>query len=815
MNLRKINYLLTCSLLFPITSAMGAGQSNLLITPLDNGQTHFRVIDSAPKDIKATQAFNAVTALRLYLTTNDIRHIGQTAYPVTYQFVNQVFDALATCQPASAANTQVSNIRGVRNLSYAQVEQAIASSKTGNYEPLYQALNLLGKNLNVPDLNGAIYSDCVIEQLTNSQAIDYQAFKAEQEKAPNVLQQLKAYYDSLFVNYYTPLAQNQQTPPFIFTNKGSNVLVDNPDYEAYTNKSLLSSKASFTVTTGDFNVVVYGLGSQAEQEALANNLYAQVANNVRNAISTITQINADGSLRHLFTVDKLVNNAVQAYGFYNAQVRVEPVKNNDKEFTVNITLGEPVRLTDTSQVIIRGPGSGLEALYDQAQKITPAGTVFKSSDYSSVKNNLLTAAQEAGYLDANYRVSKVLVNREQNIARWYLDLDTGSRYTISSITIEGGPIDHTLAYYMTNLSVGSDYSETDVSRSIAYLQASNNFATVDLASEVNKENRTVDLTYRLTNADRNRIEWSNGYDTTEGFRTSAYYDRYYVNRWGGSVSANAYFSKLTQRLETYYRHPYLYSPLTKYWNLGFYIERAYNSRILEYSRSLVGYFSYVRAPFRNWQFTSTLYMRKDLWNEQNVSRNQNMAYGEFILARSGLSTEVSFTLRTNFGLHKYLSSNDVSYNAYIVRARHTFKLTENNDVVFGVRYGKIDTNNFFQVAPALRFYSGGMNSIRGYGYQSISSYKGSEDLGSNKQLELTAEFLHTIVENLKGAVFVDGGDSSDKVSIKNMKDWYYGAGFGVRYYLPVGYASFDIAYPLEPGFAWSKIAFYININASF
>ncbi|RIY37928.1 autotransporter assembly complex protein TamA [Psittacicella gerlachiana] len=785
-----------------------------LIITYQNDQTTFKVANNQQTTPEITNGYNALTALKLYISKNDIRHLGLTSYPVTYQFINSVYQALASCQQQLqvASNFQAVDTKTLSNLSLDKLNQVQEAMQQGNAQELYLALAELSKKLNVPGLEGYISQPCVVEQLSKAQPIDYKAFKAEQEKSPNVLQVIHAYYRSLFVNYYTPLAQKQQTPPLLFSNQGSNVLTDNANYTQYTNADLLKSSQSFTVTTGKFKTQVFGLGSKEQQEAAGDNLYAQVASNVFNAISTISEINADGSLRHLFTIMKLVNSAVQAYGFYDADVKVDRI--SEQEFKVSVVLGKPVRLTDTSQIIIRGSGSGLQSLYEIASKITPAGTIFKAQDYTEVKDELLSKAQEAGYLDAQYKVSQVLVNKEKALARWNLDLDTGSRYKINSIKVVGGPLDPRLTYYMTGLQVGNDYSETDVSRSIAYLQASRNFDTVDLSSEVNKENRTVDLTYNLTKGKPNNLELSAGYDTTEGVRTSAYYDRYYVNRWGGSIAANAYLSKLTQRVETYYRHPYLYSPLTKYFTVGFYLERAYQSSLLYYSRSAVGYFSYVRMPTNNWQFTSTLYLRKDLWQELGESSNQGLTYGEFIFARSGLTTDVSFTFRTTFGLEKLLSGN-VSYNAFIMRLKHTFQLTEKNGLLLGFRYGVINSNNFNKVAPSLRFYSGGMNSIRGYGYQSISSYKGNEDIGANKQIEFTAEYLRTIVDNLKGAVFVDGGDSSDTVSVKNLKDWYYGAGIGVRYYLPVGYASFDIAYPLQPGFQWSKIAFYININASF
>ncbi|WP_379600076.1 autotransporter assembly complex protein TamA [Psittacicella hinzii] len=763
-------------------------------------------------------SYNSLAALKYYLKRNNIRHASQAAYPQTLQLQNTILKAAAIClvkqqqdNPALTAFVEQATTKSVSISNYQELEQRIAQQSTDEYQQYYDQLDKLPKKLDTEALENLLQSSCVINYLsTQAPALDAKAFFAEQEKAPSFLQWLKAYYRSLFVTYYTPDLQYGQRSPLVFTNKTSEqATAIPPEYYQYMDDSVLVSGQSFTVTSENgFKVKVSGVGNSELQEQAGNNVYADIAINIKNAINTINPMNIDGSLRHQMTVQKLVTNAAYGYGFYDVQVTTTRV--NSKEFAVRVVLGKPLKVTDSSQVVLRGEGNGLTTLYPVAQNITEPGRLFSVPTYNSVKGNLVDIAQENGYLDAKFETAQVLVNREQKTATWNLDFNTGERYRIGTVTINGGPLDHRVTYYMAGLKVGSAYSQTEVSRSIARLQASKNFDVVDVQTTVNNQARTVDVTYNLTKGKPNNLEYSLGYDTTEGVRTQASYERYYLNRWGGSASASGYLSKLTQRFEVNYKHPYLYRPNEVFFNVGLYYERAYQTDLLYYSKSVVGYLNYSRLSFQNWQFSASLYARRDYWELSNEKIKQDIQYSEFIFARKGLTTDVSLTLRSTLGLEKLFKS--VGYHAILFKAEHTFQLSEKNGLLLSVRLGKIDSNRFNYLAPALRLYSGGATSIRGYGYQSISSYKGEEDVGANKQAEFTVEYLRTLMPSLKGALFVDGGNSSDNIRLNNL---YYGAGVGVRYYLPVGYAKFDIAYPLQKGFSWSKIAFYLGISASF
>lgn len=118
--------------------------------------------------------------------------------------------------------------------------------------------------------------------------------------------------------------------------------------------------------------------------------------------------------------------------------------------------------------------------------------------------------------------------------------------------------------------------------------------------------------------------------------------------------------------------------------------------------------------------------------------------------------------------------------------------------------------------PADRLmYAGGGGSVRGYSYQGINPrLPNGTPRGGLSLFESSLEVRHDIGTKYQAVVFLDGGSIGfhETPTLSNMR---YGAGVGVRYFLPFGPIRADIAVPLNKREGDSDFQLYISIGQAF
>ena len=102
---------------------------------------------------------------------------------------------------------------------------------------------------------------------------------------------------------------------------------------------------------------------------------------------------------------------------------------------------------------------------------------------------------------------------------------------------------------------------------------------------------------------------------------------------------------------------------------------------------------------------------------------------------------------------------------------------------------------YFNFLPAAeRFFAGGDQSVRGYGYQKLPPEDDSGDVVGGQYLASgSIELDYLFAGNFGAAVFVDSGNAADEF-LPSLKT---GAGIGFRWRSPVGMLRIDIAHPFD------------------
>ncbi len=121
-----------------------------------------------------------------------------------------------------------------------------------------------------------------------------------------------------------------------------------------------------------------------------------------------------------------------------------------------------------------------------------------------------------------------------------------------------------------------------------------------------------------------------------------------------------------------------------------------------------------------------------------------------------------------------------------------------------------------RIPADLRYYAGGGGSVRGYGYQMAGPLDDNDNpIGGRSRLQSAAELRYRLNETIGLAAFLDGGTVYDSVWPDFSATMRWGAGFGLRYYTPLGPFRIDVAVPLNKRSADSSMQFYLSVGQAF
>ena len=119
-------------------------------------------------------------------------------------------------------------------------------------------------------------------------------------------------------------------------------------------------------------------------------------------------------------------------------------------------------------------------------------------------------------------------------------------------------------------------------------------------------------------------------------------------------------------------------------------------------------------------------------------------------------------------------------------------------------------DDIFELPPTLRYYAGGDQSVRGYGYRTIGPLDADGNVvGGKNLLVYSLELERALFDEWSAAVFYDCGGASDGWTDITMKS---GAGVGVRWKAPFGQVRLDLAKALDDGGNSWRIHFTIGAD---
>ncbi len=487
--------------------------------------------------------------------------------------------------------------------------------------------------------------------------------------------------------------------------------------------------------------------------------------------------------------------ALEAYGYYSARIDAtrEPRQSDCWRIDVAITPGPTVNV-ERVQLEIEGDAEQDAAIAALVAAFPlHVGDPLHHEDYRAFKGRLEALARERGYLDGRFTVARVDVYVDRRAADLALTFDSGPRFAFGAVTFNTDALAQTVLRSFVPFAEGQPYDAALVAQLQRDLSGSGYFARASVAPQPDQaHDREIPIRVDATPAQPVSYSVGGGFSTDDGPRFSFDYDNVRRNAKGHQMSGSLLLSAVRQTATFDYRVP-AGNPQRDW--------RTFRAGIAREDID-AGVGSAARVGVRRTRarnaFTATRFV--DALFEQDEIAGVSLGTQLLIPGVTWTRTERDRLVRPRSG-HRLsaelsLGLGDLALLQADLRAKWIGALPWGARVLVRGRLGTTAENEDFSHVPlSMRFFAGGDNSVRGYDYESLGPRAPDGELiGGDRLLEASIEYEHPILENWAVATFVDAGNAFRGSSV----DARRGAGFGGRWFSPIGPVRFDVAWPLNP-----------------
>ncbi len=498
--------------------------------------------------------------------------------------------------------------------------------------------------------------------------------------------------------------------------------------------------------------------------------------------------------RHRQAPDE-IRRGMEVLGYYRAEVESSLEWGEECWLAVYVVEpGDPVRV-QTFDVEVTGP-----LAEERPMRETLAGLdlgpeePFSHRAYERVKAELMETAQALGYLDAEFTRRRVRVNPETNLAHIELTLDGGERYVIGRISVEQSVLEPELFHRYLRLEEGQPYAAELLARAYRNLIESEYFDRVLVSPDLDERAAgRVPIRVTASATTRRRVLVGAGYATDTGPRGRLDLRYRRINDDGHRAYFSSLVSAVRGELNAEYRIPY--GDPTHQWlflNGDVSYEETDTSESLERSLTL----GRTQRRWRSWAETNYVELRRtDFEVGDQDGDSQLLLVGTSWARSTTIDTarpEKGYSLGVDVRGAAEALQSDTDLIQMIVRGRQIVHLGGRFRALARLQGGWTWMNEFDDLPPSVRFFAGGDNSVRGYGYEQLGPEEDGQVVGGRRLLVGSVELDARVRRNWSVALFADTGSAFD-----DRPNFSTGVGLGVRWYSPVGPLRIDLAHPLD------------------
>jgi len=522
---------------------------------------------------------------------------------------------------------------------------------------------------------------------------------------------------------------------------------------------------------------------------------------------------------------KSIQKMLQSYGYYESIIEVKRLEIEEKNniLTFVITPGDRYRIKDIKLKFVEGSNQLINML-----NLKDLHT--KIGDYVDVRSIEDDQELILKYLEENNCLLGISVSH-QAIIDHYKDciqivflIYTGPEATIEKFNLKGlKNVNEQYARKLINVENGSCFRRSTVLQLKNDLQKSNLFAFVKTSypSTPNSDG-SVPVLLKFEERKMRSIKLGGSYGTDFGFGGNLSWRHRNLFGNGEVLKVTLDANNVNQSFELKYMQSFLGDK-----NQKLRIENKYEREISQ--------------SFDNKEVNTAVFIDRNVNDWWNIGIGGKLSYSNVRELSQENNPRQQFTL---FSIPAYIEldgrDNIVdSRNGYFARfeatpynsinlkikpfiklktSLHTYyTLKDRVTIALKAATGVLFAQDNREIPISEKFFVGGSNSLRGYGYHLASDINDEcRPIGGKSLLELSAELRFRLKNNLGLVTFIDGGYAYQN-EVPKKDNLLYGVGVGLRYYTDFGPLRIDVAVPMKRRSCGldKSMQYYFGIGQSF
>lgn len=499
-------------------------------------------------------------------------------------------------------------------------------------------------------------------------------------------------------------------------------------------------------------------------------------------------------VRRLFQrADDELDQAARALGYYRIQVEKQlEIQPDCWRASFAVTPGQPVHL-ERVDIQITGAAEDDPAFIKLRQE-TPVqpGSQLHHGRYEALKTRIESLAAERGYFDGRFTRRELQVDPAAAQANVILHYQAGQRYRIGNLVMEQQTYAPELLARYLKIEPGEPYDAGTVTQTHRALADSGYFERVAVKPDYQgATDGRIDIHVELEPIKETAYRIGIGAATDTGPRLSLAYDRRRINRYGHRLQSKLTLSGVDSSLGVEYLIPMQRPHIDQLSIRGGY--RELDTDTTTSDTTTLG----LRTLGKRGDWSETRYL--DWISEESRIGDDITSATLLVPGVSWARTEADHRMRPRQGsrlslelrgAHESLFS-DASFVQLLASGKWIRPLGRGR-LLLRTDTGLSLAPEFSELPASYRFFAGGDQSVRGYGYQSLGPENASGDvIGGRYLLTGSLEYEYPLQGDWSAALFMDAGNAFDSWSDGLKRS----VGIGLRWRSPVGPIRLDLAIP--------------------